>query len=149
MPGEQFDDAALAVDREGPLRDYNPARLPDDSDRDKFAQGRMTGADDAFEFARVGPRNDIQADAEFRGYGSERAERHPVGTAMLEARHERRGYSGQGSQIGLAQATPDPGRPQRETQPKVIHRRQEWIESVYARLSGTERAPLPYRSRFS
>ena len=71
VPGEQIDDSSLAIDRERPLRDHDPAGLPGDPGRDNLCQRRMASAGDPVELGVGGSREHLEADPKLRGHGSE------------------------------------------------------------------------------
>ena len=112
MPGQDVDDATLAVDRERRLRSERPSRqvIPEHPGN-QFMQLRMPGIEQSVQVAGTPSGDQIHPDIERSRHLADRLERQLVHVAALDPRHRRPRHIRRGREVDLPPTLPEPDGP--------------------------------------
>lgn len=122
MPGEDIDDATLAIDREADLSAPLPGRSASEQAHERLVQIGVRRTCDALDVCALPAQPEVEAGAEGGGDGSRLEDRYARHSAALEPAHGLTPKSGAAGDIGLAKTLADAQDTQGVAQANVVHR---------------------------
>ena len=139
VPGDDVDDASLAVDREGHLRCQLPFREGvSEPGRDGVVERRVPGVEQSIEISCPPASEQVDPHIQRRGHAAQGDQRKRVEMASFDARDGRVRDAGTLRQVPLSPAALVPDDPDRRTKPAVVHARSLAIEA-HLTLTGLDR----------
>jgi len=122
VPGDDVDNAAVAVVRERDLRPKRPPRQTAEPAAHVFRECRMPGAHEPIELRVPGSRQQLGADLQRGGNPTDDRHHNVVERASLDPRDRPAGNAGGVGEVKLAPAAADPYGADDRPEPEVIHR---------------------------